>query len=185
MSNPLKPLRWQIILLFMALLLALPLFSGCGSTSAGSPTSTAGADSRKAPDFSVQTIMGSRLTLDDVKGKPVVLNFGASWCPPCNEEAPLLASLYNRYKDRVTFVGMAVQDKADDQRAFAQKYNLTYTIGLDPNMDNLYAYQQVAKVPYSGIPTTFFIDRNGDIVSFFVGPITENDFEQRLSGILN
>lgn len=97
----------------------------------------------------------------------------------------MLAAMYNRYKDRVTFVGMAVRDKPDDQRAFAQKYGLAYTIGLDPKGDNLYNYQQAAIVPYSGIPTTFFIDAKGDIVSFYIGPMSQSEFEQKLSGILN
>jgi len=189
MNNPFKAFRIQLFLrLFLPLLLPLlallfiaPLFAGCGGAGAG--TSSTGA--RKAPDFSVQTILGSHLTSGDVKGKPIVLNFGASWCGPCNEEAPMLAAMYNRYKDRVTFVGMAVKDKPDDQRAFAQKYGLAYTIGLDPKGDNLYNYQQAAIVPYSGIPTTFFIDAKGDIVSFYIGPMSQSEFEQKLSGILN
>ena len=185
MNNTFKPFRIQIFprlsLPLLALLFIAPLFAGCGATGAG--TSSTGA--RKAPYYSVQTILGSHLTSDDVKGKPIVLNFGASWCGPCNEEAPMLSAMYNKYKDRVTFVGMAVKDKPDDQRAFAKKYGLAYTIGLDPNGDNLYNYQQAAIVPYSGVPTTFFIDTKGNIVSFFIGPMSQSEFEQKLSGILN
>ncbi len=167
-------------------LLAAAVLAGCGSKdpSAGG-TSTAQANSKQAPDFYVETLDGTMTSLSDMKGKPLVINFGASWCGPCQLEAPVIASMYNKYKDRVNFFGMAVQDRKEDALAFAHKSGFTYRIGLDPNGDVAYDYQKAAKVPYGGIPMTIFINRNGDIVDYYLGPLNEQQFEQRVSKILN
>ncbi len=184
-------LRTRLISLSVVIFFGALLAAGCSSSSPGSGsgstvTSTATTAANAAPDFNVQTIMGPTVSLSDVKsdGKPILINFGASWCGPCNQEAPLLAQMYNKYKNRVTFLGMAVQDNPDDQRAFAKKYGLTYTIGLDNDGSVLNGYQQAGKVPYNGIPTTFFIGKKGNIVSFYVGPMTQGLFEQQISTIL-
>ncbi len=178
--------RLRIILPFLAILFIALLAAGCGSSSPA-PTSTGAGTANVAPDFNVQTIMGPMVSLVDVKsdGKPIVINFGASWCGPCNQEAPMLAQMYNKYKNKVTFLGMAVQDSPDAQRTFARKYGLTYTIGLDNDERVLNEYQQAGKVYANGVPTTFFISKNGNIVSFYVGPMTPGLFEQKISMILS
>ncbi len=178
--------RIRLILLSLGFLFAALIAAGCGSTT--STTSTAAtADVNAAPDFNVQTIMGPMISLDDVKseGKPIMINFGASWCGPCKQEAPMLAQMYAKYKDRVSFLGMAVQDQPDNQRAFAKKYGLTYPVGLDGDSRVLNDYQQAGKVPYNGIPTTFFINKKGDIVTFYVGPMTPSLFDQLIGKILS
>src|SRR5438128_9203396 len=84
-----------------------------------------------APDFSLGLFDGSTFTLSDAlkSGKPVVVNFWASWCGPCADEAPSLQDAARRYGDRVTFVGVNVQDLDSDAQAFIRKYGISYLNG--------------------------------------------------------
>jgi peroxiredoxin len=172
-------------LLLLALVLAGPSLTGCGSS--GSSTGTTGNSSseKTAPDFSVRTLTGDTVSYSSLKGKPLVLNFAASWCGPCELEAPVLVRMYDKYKDRANFFGIAVRDQEEDQRAFAQRHGIQFPVGFDPDGKIVYSYQKAGKVSMSGIPTTFFIDKNGIIQAFFIGPISESTFDQRIATILN
>lgn len=106
-----------------------------------------------APDFELPTLEGSTLASDDLKGHPVVVNFWASWCVPCREEAPLLERTWRRYKDDgVVVVGVNIQDAESDAKAFVEDFDITYPVVRDPG----------EKLPRSfgvrGLPETFFID---------------------------
>src|SRR5688500_5297220 len=77
---------------------------------------------KKAPDFSLPLVGGGRLSSDDLKGGPVVVNFWASWCVPCREEAPILEAKWQEYRDQgVTVLGVNVQDSAGDATEFAEE----------------------------------------------------------------
>ena len=167
-------------MLLLASVLMTIFAAGCstGSSTGSEPTA------QKVPNFSTKTIAGTTINFSDLWGKPIVLNFGASWCGPCNEEAPVLAKMYQQYKDRVNFLGMAVKDEASNQRAFAQEHGLTYTIGLDPDESTFERFRELANVPEDGIPTTLFIDKNGYVVAYYVGPISEDTFNQKIGLIL-
>lgn len=122
--------------------------------------------------------------MSSYKGKPIVLNFAASWCGPCELEAPVLAKVSEKYKGQVVFLGLAVKDKEEDQKVFAQRHGLTFPIGLDVDGEISYQYIKAGKVSVGAIPTTFFIDKEGIIRGFFVGPLTEQTFDQRVKVIL-
>lgn len=177
------------ISLFVTLLLLLAAISttlaGCGNTSSSTGTSGSSSAPKIAPDFSIKTLTGETVSYSSLKGKPLVINFAASWCGPCELEAPVLAKMYEKYKDRANFLGIAVRDKEEDQRVFAERHGLNFPIGLDPDGKVLYSYQKAGKVNMSGIPTTFFVDKDGTIQAFFIGPISESTFDQRISTILN
>lgn len=183
-------LRIKVITFLLAVItasiLALTL-AGCGN-SEKSGNNTSGSDSsgpKVAPDFTLQTLTDDNVNFStDIKGKPTVLNFAASWCGPCEYEAPVLAKAYQTYKDRVQFFGVAVKDKEEDQRAFAQRHGLEFPIGLDLDGKVLYQYQKAGKVTLSGIPTTFFLDKDGNIVDYFIGPLSEKTFDQKIQSIL-
>lgn len=124
-----------------------------------------------APDFSLPTIDGDPITLSELRGKPVLINFWASWCPPCRIEMPAIQNVYDDYKDQ-DFVVLAVnttyQDNLDDAITFAQNLKLTFPILLDKdgNAANLYEVR--------ALPTTFFIDANGIVQEVVVGgPMSE------------
>jgi cytochrome c biogenesis protein CcmG, thiol:disulfide interchange protein DsbE len=127
-------------------------------------------ESGPAPDFNLTLLDGSSVRLADLKGKVVVINFWASWCGPCRDEAPVLEHLWNTYKDKdVVFLGVAYTDTEQGARQFLAEYNSTYPNGLDigTKISELYNIQ--------GVPETFIIDRNGEVAQFFMIPLSEKN----------
>ena len=120
--------------------------------------SRAQTESRPAPDFEVETFDGETLRLSDLEGKVVVLNFWASWCPPCRWEMPFFESMSQEYLDRdVVFVGIAMSDTFEDASGFAQQTGVTYPLALDTTNEIVRAYE------VRSLPTTFFISTDGRI----------------------
>jgi len=123
-----------------------------------------------APNFTLERIDASgRLDLASLRGKPVVLNFWASWCVPCKAEAKLLEQAWNQYKSRgVVFLGVDYNDVASDARTFLSHHGITYPTVQDGSGST------GDKYGLTGVPETFFIDRNGRLVgSHIVGTITD------------
>lgn len=121
---------------------------------------------RQAPDFTLTRFDGGTLSLKDLRGKSVLVNFWASWCPPCRVEAPDLEAAWQSFKDKeVVFVGVDIQDKEPDARAFLKEFGITYPNGWDES-------GKVA-VNYGvwGIPETFFLDKEGRITYKHVGGV--------------
>ncbi len=113
---------------------------------------------RPAPDFELETFDGGTLSLSDLEGKVVVLNFWASWCPPCRWEMPFFETMWNEYRDRdVVFVGVAMSDTLEEAQGFAEESGVTYPIGLDQTGEIVRDYEVFS------LPTTFFIDKEGQI----------------------
>ncbi len=119
-----------------------------------------------AKDFTVPTLDGRTFRLADYKGKAVLLNFWATWCPPCREEMPSMERLYQRYKDK-GFVILAVSIDAQGAPVvipFVKEYKLTFLIGLDPKMAVADRYGLRA------LPTSFLVDKKGALVGVALGP---------------
>ena len=115
-------------------------------------------ESGKAFDFEIETFDGETLRLSDLEGKVVVLNFWASWCPPCRWEMPFFEEMHQEYKDQgVVFLGVAISDTLENARGFAESTGVTYPIGLDTTNEISRDYNVVS------LPTTFFIGREGNI----------------------
>jgi peroxiredoxin len=129
-----------------------------------------------APDFTLQTIDGQQVSLSDYRGKPVILNFWASWCGPCRYEVPAFKSFYDKYENEgVAIIAVNTQDNPDNALAYAKADNLKFTIPVDPQgkVANLYNVR--------GLPTTYFIDENGIITSIKIGPfLFMEEIEDRL-----
>lgn len=135
--------------------------------------------SRPAKDFTLPLFSGGEITLSNLKGKPVVINFWASWCPPCRDEAPILEKVWQLYRERgVTFIGVDIQDKEEDALAYIEEFGITYPNGRDLNGRITIDYG------VGGIPVTFFIDRDGLIVSRWVGAINEDLLVARIEELL-
>ena len=178
-------IRIAVFLSFCLILLAALATAACGTKSSTDSSTSGSSGAKYAPEFTTTTLTGDKVSYNEnLKGKPVVLNFAASWCGPCELEAPVLVKMYDKYKDKVTFFGLAVKDDVESQRAFAQKHGLMFPIGMDFKGDIVYSYQKAGKVSFSGIPTTFFIDADGNIKDFFIGPLMEKTFEQKVASIL-
>ena len=110
---------------------------------------------------------GRPIRLADLRGKAVWINFWASWCPPCQQETPILRETYNQYRDRgLVLVAVEVQETVDQGRRYAATYGLNYTIGADVSGRVLHAYR------IYGLPTQFFVDATGVIRSVVQGPVS-------------
>lgn len=119
-----------------------------------------------APDFELQTLDGKKMRLSDLKGKVVMLNFWATWCPPCKQEMPVMQEAYQKYKDQgfeIAAVNIGETDVA--VQSFAKTQGLTFPIWLDYNKDITRQYK------IGPIPSSFFIDANGIVAKKNEGPV--------------
>ncbi len=142
---------------------------------------------KPAPQFSLplyeryQGAYGDRLALADHIGTPMVINFWASWCTPCFEEAPLLETAYRRWGDQgVLFIGIQTQDRDqyDAGRQFLSRFDLSFPNGMDNDSRIGVEYALF------GVPETFFVDRQGAIVYKQVGPVTQAVLEREMGRLL-
>ncbi|MEK7248151.1 MAG: TlpA disulfide reductase family protein [Chloroflexota bacterium] len=135
---------------------------------------------KEAPDFRVQGLDGQFYQLSDFRGKPVWINFWASWCPPCRAENPDIQAVYEANKaDGLVVLGIAIGEDDGTVRGYAGRTNLTYTIGLDRGTDIAAAYRIV------GIPTHFFIDRDGILREWRIGSMNHKTMEKKVAVIMD
>lgn len=132
-----------------------------------------------APDFSLPQLNGELLSLSNFKGKPVIINFWASWCPPCRRELPALQAAYASYSDKTGFVAVNVKEEAGAVSAFATEMGLTFPVALD-------ADGMVSDAAYEvrGLPTTLFVDARGVVAARHVGPLNEALIDSYLAPLL-
>ena len=130
----------------------------------------------QADDFSLKLMAGGTLTLSELRGKAVMVDFWSSWCPPCRQEAPVLAEVYLEYEGLpVEFVGVDIWDVPSAAQEHIDRYNVPYPNGIDA--DGII----VINYGVTGLPEKFFISPEGTIVKKFVGPMSPS----KLRGILN
>lgn len=122
-----------------------------------------------AADFTLPTLTGEKVRLSDSRGKLTILNFWASWCGPCKDEAPHLQTFYEENKDSIQLLAINVtaKDKLENAKQFVDNYNLTFPILLDETGDISTTYGAFT------IPTTVFLNEDGEIVHEIAGPLTE------------
>jgi len=120
-----------------------------------------------APEFRLALLGGGTLRLADLQGKPAVINFWASWCPPCRAEMPAFERSWEKHGGRIAFLGVAVEDTERDARATVEKTGVTYPVGIDEGNRIAGAYE------LKGMPTTVILNANGVIVKRFTGEATE------------
>ena len=130
--------------------------------------------------YQLRDLDGRPIRLEDLRGKAVWINFFATWCPPCQGETPVLRDLAERYEDQgLEVVAVSVQETtADDVRAYAERYQLPYTIGFDASGHAFHQYR------VSALPTQFFLDSDGVIRFIAQGPLSEEGASQRIAAIL-
>ncbi|HVP38689.1 MAG TPA: TlpA disulfide reductase family protein [Candidatus Saccharimonadales bacterium] len=145
-----------------------------GAAGTGAEAGAAGAEKPwPAPDFALATVGGGTVRLADLKGKVVLVDFWATWCPPCRKEIPHLVTLYQKYKDQ----GLEVVGLADDPRDHAQvapfvaRQKIPYTVAFSAE-NTADSFGGVV-----GYPTVFVINRTGQVVQKFIGYADEGNLE--------
>jgi cytochrome c biogenesis protein CcmG, thiol:disulfide interchange protein DsbE len=157
-----------VVAIFVVAAVAVSLAtSGGGGGSASDPA---------APGFALDSLTtpGQHITLSQYQGKPLIINFWASWCPPCQQETPLLASWYSRQQGHVVIVGLDENDTASSALQFARAKGVRYPIGVDPGLAAANAYG------VTGLPQTFFLNAQHRIVDHVLGGVTEADLDKGL-----
>ncbi|MDL2310610.1 TlpA family protein disulfide reductase [Peptostreptococcaceae bacterium OttesenSCG-928-C18] len=114
-----------------------------------------------APDFNVKLLSGETVKLTDFRGKPVLLNFWATWCPPCQYEMPDFQKLYNEYGDNLIILAVNLGEAENEVNTYIEENKYTYRIGLDEMAE--------IKYPVLALPTTLLIDKEGKIKAFEEG----------------
>jgi cytochrome c biogenesis protein CcmG/thiol:disulfide interchange protein DsbE len=124
----------------------------------------------KAPTFEITTFDGQTLKLADLRGQVVVVNFWASWCVPCEQEAAELENTWRRYKDKgVVFIGVDYVDTETAARAFLQRFDITYPNGPDLGTRISQTYR------IKGVPETYVVDKTGRLASVKIGPFQQGE----------
>lgn len=133
-----------------------------------------------ANDFEVKLVSGESFRLSEQQGKVVLMNIWATWCPPCHDETPDFVELYNEYKDQgLVVLGVSIDEQGKSVvQPFMEKYSVNYpTVVDDGTIMEKYG-------PTMGIPTSYIIDKQGDLRYFAVGALTKKELEPRLRELL-
>ncbi len=135
-----------------------------------------------APDFTLTTLEGKQLSLSQFRGQPVLINFWASWCPPCRLEMPDLVRAYEAHQAEgfvILAINLTFQDSLEDAQAFVEEFNMSFPVLLDETGEvttNLYRL--------FGLPTSVFVDRSGIITHIQIGPLTGVQVDELVGEIL-
>jgi len=133
-----------------------------------------------APEFTLNTFDGRPVSLSDLRGKPTLINFWASWCPPCLEETPALVAAYDELKQAnpdIEFVGIGTNDDRENLRKFAEDNRIPYLIVEDPDGRVSDAYGVL------GMPTTVFVDSSGIVRRIWNGAIMREQVVEIMRGL--
>jgi cytochrome c biogenesis protein CcmG, thiol:disulfide interchange protein DsbE len=160
-----------VALLFVLLVWALVTEEGGDLAAAANR-----GDRPEAPEFALERLDGEgELALSSLQGKAVVLNFWASWCLPCKDEAPYLEQVWQDNRERgLVVVGLDAKDFRRDARRFADRFGLTFPLLFDGPGDTLGSWG------VTGFPETFVLDREGKVVQAFLGDVSSDDEKREL-----
>lgn len=141
------------------------------------------AEANPAPDFTMYDAGGNAYKLSDFRGKPVILNFWASWCGPCRSEMPDIDKAYQSYGDQVHFLLVDLtdghQETVESASAYIAEEGFTFPVYYDTAIEGAMAYG------VSGIPVTYFIDAEGNLVAYYQSAMSESILQQGIDMLLN
>jgi thiol-disulfide isomerase/thioredoxin len=140
-----------------------------GQTTETQPTEPA---ANMAPDFTMLDMEGGEVNLASFFGKPIILNFWASWCGPCKSEMPEIQKFYEEYGEEIHFLLVSVDESLDTAKAFIAENGYTFPVYFDASSLGAYTYGA------SSIPLTFFIDAEGNLTAYYMGAMTESILQQ-------
>jgi cytochrome c biogenesis protein CcmG/thiol:disulfide interchange protein DsbE len=196
-SGPASRWRWTLRVLGLSLVAALLGLLVWATVTAGKGKTlverVAAGERPRAPDFELRVIWSrsetwpqalrpaledGRLAASELRGHPVVINFWASWCIPCREEAPILAASARRHAGEVVFLGVDVQDLSTEALAFLREFEVPYVSVRDGTNATNEDYG------LTGVPETYYLDRRGGIVAHRPGAVSEGLLEEGIAAAL-
>jgi peroxiredoxin len=130
-----------------------------------------------APDFELTSISGEQISLEDLRGYPVLINFWATWCGPCRLEMPAFQAQFERYEVNLKILAVNFDEPLDDIQLFVDEFGLTFDILLDPGAEIQQLYQ------VRGYPTSYFLDTEGVIQIQHIGLIIESQLDEYLAAV--
>ncbi|MEK7311975.1 MAG: TlpA disulfide reductase family protein [Chloroflexota bacterium] len=164
--------RWAAVLLVVGLIALL----GWGVVKAANGP----RDSGMAPDFSLTGFDGRTVALSQLRGQVVIINFWASWCPPCREEAAYLEQTWRKYQGQgVVFIGVDWVDTEKEALAYIDEFDITYINGPDIGTRIAQAYR------IQGVPETFYVDKTGRLRGVHIGPLQSPALDDKIEELLN
>ena len=169
-----RPNLWGRLVAY-GLLVPLIVFFGWGLVKAYSGP----VESGLAPDFTITTFEGEAYTLSELRGQVVVINFWASWCDPCREEAAYLETTWRKYADQgVLFIGVDYVDTERQALAYIEEFDITYPNGPDVGTRISDAFR------IQGVQETFFVAKNGELRGVHIGPLVPPQLDEKIEELL-
>ena len=175
-----KLARGQQTVLIMVILVAGAAWTAASRVPAGAEQATRERARRATPGIELDTLGGGKFRLADHIGKPVVINFWATWCPPCRAELPALEEVYRNNRDKeLVVVGVDVAESPDEVAKFVAEAGVTFPIALDTSGETTELYR------IQGMPTTFFVGRDGRIHDTVIGgPLSKAVIESQVAELM-
>ena len=173
-QSPARSKRTGLIVTFAVLLALLGVLAwGLRKVQAGP------VESGMAPDFTITAFDGRTVTLSELRGQVVIINFWASWCPPCREEAAYLEQTWRKYQDKgVIFIGVDWVDTEKEALAYMAEFDLTYFNGPDVGTRIAQDYN------IQGVPETFYVAKNGELRGVHIGPLKSPELDEKIEELL-
>ena len=176
-----KKLKATVIFLLAMLIAGFTIFLAIGVMGTTTATSRSGKElvGKKAPSFVAPKVGGQLGSLENYKNKPLVLNFWASWCPPCRDETPGMERIWRKYEDQgVVILGINVQDGEKEAERYISEFGVTFSNALDLDGSITVDYG------VTGLPVTFFIDNDSVVTGRWVGSISEDRLDNWVSNLI-
>lgn len=172
--TPSKSKRTGIIIAFAVILALLILLAGGLKKVQAGPL-----DRGMAPEITLTGYDGREFRLSELRGQVVIVNFWASWCPPCREEAAYLEQTWRKYEGKaVVFVGVDWVDTKKEALAYIDEFDITYINGPDVGTRAAQAYN------IQGVPETFYVAKNGELRGVHIGPLTSPQLDEKIEELL-
>jgi len=143
------------------------------------PADVTASSFRPPPSTSGTDLLGRQVSLGSMRGAPLVVIFFASWCGPCHEDASIFADLADRYGERVGLISIAIDDAPHDVRAFAMQYAWTWPVLRDDERRWVVAFGP------PGVPSTFVMDKDGEVIRTIPGQVTEEQIDSALDPLVS